>query len=38
VNFGFLYRLFAISQQIGNCVVENCVCVGKSAYGVSCPA
>lgn len=38
VNFGFLYRLFALSQSVGNCVVANCyaesiVSIGQYGYG-----
>jgi hypothetical protein len=38
INFGFLYRLIALSQSIGNCVLENCyaesiISIGQFGYG-----
>jgi hypothetical protein len=38
VNFGFLYRIIALNQSIGNCVFEDCytesiICVGQYGYG-----
>ncbi len=39
-NLGYLYRVFALSQSVGNCVVENCyaesiVCIGQFGLGAA---
>jgi hypothetical protein len=38
INFGNLYRIFALSQGVGNCVVENCYAesiMSLGQYGLS---